>query len=116
MTITPEGGALHRNNSVSGGSRILIDTNGIEGVPIHNSVTPVRTNKYGKAVITSVMDYNRNNLKIDLDKLPDNAEAVQSTQYATLTEGAIGYRKFNVIEGQKILATITLADNSYPPF
>ncbi|EOI7707127.1 FimD/PapC C-terminal domain-containing protein [Providencia vermicola] len=48
--------------------------------------------------------------------MPDNAEAVQSTQYATLTEGAIGYRKFNVIEGQKILATITLADNSYPPF
>lgn len=116
MTMTPEGGAFHRNNSVSGGSRLLVDTNGIEGVPVQNSITPIKTNRYGKAVLTSVMDYNRNNLKIDLDSLPDNAEALQSTQYATLTEGAIGYRKFNIIEGSKILGTITLADHSAPPF
>ncbi|HBO21387.1 MAG TPA: fimbriae usher protein StfC [Providencia sp.] len=116
FTMTPEGGALHRNNSISGGSRILVDTNGIEGIPIQNGVTPVKTNRYGKAVITSVMDYNRNNLKIDLKNVPDNAEAIQSTQYATLTEGAIGYRKFNVIQGEKLLGTISLADNSYPPF
>ena len=116
VTITPEGGALHRNNSISGGSRILVDTNGIEDISIQNGVVPVTTNRFGKAVITSVMDYNRNNLKIDLKNIPDNAEALQSTQYATLTEGAIGYRKFNVINGEKLLGTISLADNSYPPF
>lgn len=116
LTMTPEGGALHRNTSINGGSRILLDTNGVEGVPIQTGVTPVRTNRYGKAVITSVMDYNRNNLRIDLKNVPDNAEAIQSTQSATLTEGAIGYRKFNVIKGEKILGTVSLANNSFPPF
>lgn len=62
------------------------------------------------------MDYNRNNLNIDLKNVPDNAEALQSTQYATLTEGAIGYRKFNVITGEKLMGIISLADGSYPPF
>ncbi|MTC34661.1 fimbria/pilus outer membrane usher protein [Providencia alcalifaciens] len=116
MTMTGEGGALHRNNSIKGGSRILVDTNGVADVPILNGVTPVGTNRYGKAVITSVMDYNRNNLNIDLKNVPDNAEALQSTQYATLTEGAIGYRKFNVITGQKVMGIISLADGDYPPF
>lgn len=116
LTMTQEGGALHRNTSINGGSRILLDTNGVADIPVQTGITPIRTNRYGKAVITSVMDYNRNNIRIDLNNVPDNAEAVQSTQYATLTEGAIGYRKFNVIQGEKILGTIHLANNSYPPF
>ncbi|ENU1228710.1 fimbria/pilus outer membrane usher protein [Providencia rettgeri] len=116
LTMTQEGGALHRNTSINGGSRILLDTNGVADIPVQTGVTPIRTNRYGKAVITSVMDYNRNNIRIDLNSVPDNAEAVQSTQHATLTEGAIGYRKFNVIQGEKILGTIHLANNSYPPF
>jgi outer membrane usher protein PapC len=33
-----------------------------------------------------------------------------------LTEGAIGYRKFDVLQGFKLLADITLADGSVPPF
>ncbi|MBQ0535013.1 fimbria/pilus outer membrane usher protein [Providencia huaxiensis] len=116
LTMTQEGGALHRNTSINGGSRILLDTSGVADIPVQTGVTPIRTNRYGKAVITSVMDYNRNNIRIDLNSVPDNAEAVQSTQHATLTEGAIGYRKFNVIQGEKILGTIHLANNSYPPF
>lgn len=35
---------------------------------------------------------------------------------ATLTEGAIGYRKFEVIAGEKAMAVIKLADGSEPPF
>ncbi|EJD6370839.1 fimbria/pilus outer membrane usher protein [Providencia rettgeri] len=116
LTVTPEGGALHRNTSINGGSRVLIDTNGIEGIPVRTGVTPIKTNRYGKAVITSIMDFNRNNLRIDINSIPDNAEALDSNQYATLTEGAIGYRKFNVIKGEKILGTISLENNSYPPF
>lgn len=34
----------------------------------------------------------------------------------TLTEGAIGYRHFEVVKGSKLLATIKLADGSEPPF
>ena len=35
---------------------------------------------------------------------------------ATLTEGAIGYRRFEVIAGEKAMAVIKLADGSEPPF
>lgn len=35
---------------------------------------------------------------------------------ATLTEGAIGYRKFDVISGEKAMAVIKLADGREPPF
>ncbi|MOA54107.1 Outer membrane usher protein PapC precursor [compost metagenome] len=35
---------------------------------------------------------------------------------ATLTEGAIGYRRFNVLSGQKAMAVISLEDSSHPPF
>ncbi|WP_338519633.1 FimD/PapC C-terminal domain-containing protein [Erwinia aphidicola] len=34
----------------------------------------------------------------------------------TLTEGAIGYRHFSVLAGQKAMAVIRLADGSFPPF
>ena len=62
-------------------------------------------------------NYSRSNISIDINQLPENADAVQSSQYATLTEGAIGYRKFTVIEGEKVLAVITrAADHSFPPF
>ncbi|WP_414738785.1 FimD/PapC C-terminal domain-containing protein [Moellerella wisconsensis] len=37
-------------------------------------------------------------------------------QNITLTEGAIGYRKFQVIEGQKLMAIITDKNNQHPPF
>ena len=48
--------------------------------------------------------------------MPEDAEATQSVVQATLTEGAIGYRKFKVISGQKAMAVLRLRDGSYPPF
>ncbi|CAI0984155.1 Outer membrane usher protein papC precursor [Serratia quinivorans] len=35
---------------------------------------------------------------------------------ATLTEGAIGYRRFEVVAGEKAMAVVRLADGSTPPF
>ena len=58
----------------------------------------------------------RSRASIDLTNLSDEAEATQSVVQATLTEGAIGYRRFNVISGQKAMAVIRLADGSTPPF
>ncbi|WP_289708561.1 FimD/PapC C-terminal domain-containing protein, partial [Escherichia coli] len=43
-------------------------------------------------------------------------EATQSVVQATLTEGAIGYRKFAVLSGQKAMAVLRLQDGSHPPF
>ncbi|MDB8395569.1 FimD/PapC C-terminal domain-containing protein, partial [Escherichia coli] len=67
-------------------------------------------------VVADINNYYRNQAYIDLNNLPEDAEATQSVVQATLTEGAIGYRKFKVISGQKAMAVLRLRDGSYPPF
>lgn len=113
-TLTAKGGALHRTN-LSGGSRILVDTGGVADVPIGGYNSPVYSNRFGKAVLTDVNDYYRNQIRIDINQLPENAEATQSTVQATLTEGAIGYREFGVISGEKAMAVLRMENGDYPP-
>ncbi|MFV8762046.1 outer membrane usher protein [Yersinia enterocolitica] len=115
VTLTPEGGAMHRVGMM-GGTRMLVDTNGVSGVPVGGYGSSGRTNMFGKAVVSDVNSYYRNQASIDLNKLSDKVEATQSVVQATLTEGAIGYRKFGVIAGEKAMAIIKLVDGSEPPF
>jgi outer membrane usher protein FimD/PapC len=115
MTMTAEGGAVHRAG-MPGGTRMLIDTSGVPDVPVRGYGSTSRTNLWGKAVIGDVNSYYRNKASIDLNQLGDNAEATKSVVQATLTEGAIGYRQFDVIAGEKAMAVIKLADGSEPPF
>lgn len=115
MTLTSEGGAAHRTG-IQGGTRMLVDTNGVAGVPVRGYGRISHTNNWGKAVISDVNSYYRNKASIDLNQLGDKAEATKSVVQATLTEGAIGYRKFDVIAGEKAMAVIKLADGSEPPF
>lgn len=114
-TLTSEGGALHRT-SVMGGTRMLIDTDGVAGVPVGAYGNPVYSNRFGKAVVADVSSYYRNSVRIDIDQLADNAEVTRSVVQSTLTEGAIGYRKFDVIYGEKAMAVIVMADGTVPPF
>ncbi|CAI0696989.1 Outer membrane usher protein papC precursor [Serratia quinivorans] len=114
-TATLKGAALHRAGMV-GGTRMLLDTDGVADIPIGGYGAVTRTNRFGKAVVTDVSSYYRNRVSIDVNKLPENAEATRSVVQATLTEGAIGYRRFEVIAGEKAMAVIRLADGSTPPF
>lgn len=114
-TATAQGAALHRAN-VMGGTRVLLDTGEAADIPVQGYSASTATNRFGKAVVTEVSDYSKNSLSIDINHLPENAEATASVVQATLTEGAIGYRKFNVVSGLKAMAVIRLADGSFPPF
>jgi len=114
-TLTAEGGALHRVN-ILGGTRMLVDTDGVADVPVGGYGSSVRTNHFGKAVVTDISSYYRNSVQIDVNKLPENADATASVVQGTLTEGAIGYRHFDVISGAKAIAAIRLGDGSTPPF
>lgn len=115
VTATLKGAALHRSGMI-GGTRMMVDTGGVADIPIGGYGTVTRTNRFGKAVVTDVSNYYRNRVSIDVNKLPENAEATRSVVQATLTEGAIGYRRFEVIAGEKAMAEIRLADGSTPPF
>ncbi|WP_232370175.1 outer membrane usher protein [Xenorhabdus lircayensis] len=115
MTVTANGAALHRIN-MPGATRLMVDTEGVSNVPIRGFGSAVHTNYFGKAVLADVNSYYRNTANIDLDSLPDDVEALRSVQQATLTEGAIGYRKFQVMSGLKAMTIIRLPDGSFPPF
>jgi len=114
-TVTGKGAALHRT-SMMGGTRLLLDTQGIADVPVRGNGAVTRSNRFGKAVVTDVNSYYRNQASIDLDRLADDVEASQSIVQATLTEGAIGYRSFDVIAGLKAMVTLRLDKNQTPPF
>lgn len=115
VTATTKGAALHRVNAM-GGTRMLVDTEGAADIPIQGYGANTETNMLGNAVITDVGDYSKNSIKIDLDAMPENADSSNSVIQSTLTEGAIGYNKFDVISGLKMMVIIRLADGSFPPF
>ncbi|MEY0232641.1 outer membrane usher protein [Providencia manganoxydans] len=115
MTLTAEGGGLHRTN-MQGGARLLVDTDDVAGVPIKGFGAPVTSNAFGKAIVGDVNSYYRSKAQIDLNTLPDNIDAQQSVVQATLTEGAVGYRHFSVVSGQKAMTVLRLPDGSFPPF
>ncbi|MEX6283662.1 outer membrane usher protein [Providencia hangzhouensis] len=114
LTLTGKGTVAHRINNL-GGARILVDTDDVPNITIRGIGVPVESNRFGKAVISDVSSYYRNKAQIDLNKLPDDIDAQQSVIQATLTEGAVGYRSFSVISGQKIMAVIVLTDGTHPP-
>lgn len=115
LTATQHGAVLHRNSQM-GGTRIFVDTDGVSGIPLRGYGAIVDSNRYGQAVITDVNSYYRNLVKVDLNDLPDGAQVAQSVKQGTLTEGAIGYRQFEVVAGASAMASLQLADNSAPPF
>ena len=113
ITATEHGVAAHPPGRY-GGTRIMVDTDGQPGVSFSQS--RVITNQSGLAVIANTSSYYDVSTRIDLQKLPKNIEATTTVLQGTLTEGAIGYRKFNVVSGEKVLATITLENGQSPPF
>ncbi|MEZ7299040.1 fimbria/pilus outer membrane usher protein [Enterobacter cloacae] len=115
FTATGHGAALHRSN-IPGGARLMLDTDGASGIPIMVGSGIEHSNGFGKAVTADVNSYYRNSVSIDVADLADNEEALHPVVEDTLTEGAIGYRHFDVITGRKLMAIIRLADGTTPPF
>lgn len=93
---------------------MMVDTGGVSGVPVRGSAALTCSNMFGKAVISDISSYYRSSINIDLNRLPDNMEATRSVVQDTLTEGAIGYRRFGVLSGRKSMAVIRLADGGVP--
>lgn len=112
-TVTEKGAALHVGG-MNGGTRLLVDTDGVGGVPIDGG--RVFTNRWGIGVVTDVSSYYRNTTSVDMSKLPEDMEATRSVVESVLTEGAIGYREFKVLRGRRLFAILSLVDNTYPPF
>ncbi len=117
MTATLHGAAMHRVNQ-SGGTRLMIGAEGISGLPVHGFGNSVTTNFTGAAVLSDVNSYYRNRAAVDITHLTDDMDisGAGSVTEATLTEGAIGFRRFDVMTGKKAMVTIGLRDGGSPPF
>ncbi|NIF33019.1 fimbria/pilus outer membrane usher protein [Enterobacter sp. Cy-643] len=113
ITATGRGVALH-GSSFRGGTRMMVSTDGVADIPVGRNG---KTNIFGIAVEPSVPSYYRTSTRIDVNRLSDDVEMGGSpVAEAALTEGAIGYRRFNVLKGSKLVAIIALSDGSHPPF
>ncbi|EBJ5852877.1 fimbria/pilus outer membrane usher protein [Salmonella enterica] len=113
LTATAKGAALHAGG-YNGGTRLMVDTDGVGGVPVDGGRTV--TNPWGIGVLTDVSSYYRTTARVDVNNLPDDVQATQGVAEAALTEGAIGYRKFSVLKGRSLFAVLRLADGTHPPF
>lgn len=112
LTATAHGAALHRN--ANGDTRLMIETSGASGVPLEDGVT--KTNYFGLAVLPNISSYRKSTASINTSKLPDNIETLETSTDITLTKGAIGYRRMQVMKGEKLFAVLSLTDGKKPPF
>lgn len=113
ITATPRGVALHAGG-YNGSTRLMVDTDGISGVPINGG--RVVSNAWGIGVVTDVNSYYRTTTRIDVSRLADDVEAKKSVVETALTDGAIGYQRFGLLQGSKAFATFRLAGGGTPPF
>ena len=115
MTATRHGAALHPGG-INGGTRLMIDTGDAGGVPLNRGGVVQRTNAFGVGVLNNVNSYWRNAVGVDVNALSDDMEVSHPLTELTLTAGAIGYRKIDVMKGRKLMAVVKFADGSSPAF
>ncbi|MBV4414028.1 fimbria/pilus outer membrane usher protein [Enterobacteriaceae bacterium YMB-R22] len=114
LTATRHGAALHNSGATADTARMMVDTSGIGGVPLNRGMA--RTNSFGIAVVPDIVSYNSFDTRVDVDAMDSNIEASKAINTSVLTEGAIGYQVFGMSKGNKLMATLRLADHSTPPF
>ncbi|HGU9824255.1 TPA: fimbria/pilus outer membrane usher protein [Enterobacter cancerogenus] len=115
LTVTRHGAALHPAG-INGGTRLMIDTGDAGGVPLNHGGAIQRTNAFGVGVLGSMNSYMRNTVGVDVNALGDDMEVGHPLTELTLTEGAIGYRKIDVLQGRKMMAAVKFSDGSSPAF
>jgi len=114
ITATRHGAAIHSSSVTQDTARVMVDTGGIADVPLNGRKTA--TNIFGIGVVPDLVSYNNVDTRIDVDALGDDIEVTQAIATSTLTEGAIGYEKFAMIQGEHILAQLRLQNGAFPPF
>lgn len=113
LVSTAQGSALHAAGS-GGNTRLLVSSNGVEDIYFNNGKT--RTNQLGYAVIDGTPPYGTFDARLDVNRLPDNAEPRLPIRRTVLTEGAIGFLPFDVSIGSKVLARLTTESGDFAPF
>ena len=76
----------------------MVDTDGVANVPLNGE--QAHSNRFGIAVVPDVVSYHSFDTRIDVDAMDEDISATKAIVTNTLTEGAIGYQRFAVAQGQ----------------
>lgn len=112
VTATRHGLAMHRR-SFGNEPRIMIDTDGVSGVPVQGDFN--ETNRLGYAVVPMAGSYQPTSIAVNMNQLPDGVTVNESITRETWTEGAIGYKTVASRSGSDISVILRTADGHYPP-
>lgn len=111
FTATMNGAAFHPSG-INGGTRLMLSTEGADNIPINNGI--LHSNSFGIAVLTNINSYYRTDTSIDINKIADDVDVNNSIVESALTDGAIGFRKFNILRGNKGFVIIRLKQGNFP--
>lgn len=114
FTATRHGAAFHNSQASMNTARVMVDTDGVANVPLNGQ--QAHSNRFGIAVVPDIVSYNSFDTRIDVDAMAEDIAATKAIVTSTLTEGAIGYQRFAVAQGEKMMGLLRLADGSAPPF
>lgn len=114
ITATRYGAAIHNSSATQDTARVMVDTGGVAGVPLNGK--QARTNLFGIGVVPDVASYNSFDTRIDVDALGEDVEVLHAITTTTFTEGAIGYEKFAMSQGERVMSQLRLQDGTSPPF
>ncbi|WP_179096601.1 fimbria/pilus outer membrane usher protein [Burkholderia pseudomallei] len=113
FVATRYGVTAHANGN-AGDTRLLVSTDGVPGVPLSGSYA--RTNARGYAVIDGVSPYNVYDATVSVEKLGLDTDVTNPIQRTVLTDGAIGYIRFNAARGRNVFVTLTGDGGAPVPF
>lgn len=111
-TATLHGAALHRR-SFGNEPRIMVDTDGVAGVPVQGELN--QTNRLGYTVVPMVSSYLPSTLSVNMNNMPDGVTIDENISRQAWTEGAIGYKPLVSRSGKDLSVVIRTADGSSPP-
>lgn len=114
FTATRHGAALHNSQASLNTARVMVDTDGVANVPLN--CEQAHSNRFGIAVVPDIVSYHSFDTRIDVDAMDEDIATTKAIVTNTLTEGAIGYQRFAVARGEKMMAVLRLADGTFPSF
>lgn len=112
LTATRYGVALHRR-SFGNEPRIMIDTDGVSGVPVQGDLN--QTNWLGNTVVPMISSYSPATIAVNMNNLPDGVTVDENIMRQAWTEGAIGYKQMVSRAGKDLRVIIHTADGGVPP-
>lgn len=115
-----QGGIVMHENGITlsqplGETNVLVKAPGAGGVSVQNQAGS-KTDFRGYTTVSNVMAFRQNDVTLDTETLPDNAEPELTTQTVVPTRGALVRADYRVSVGRRLLLTMTQKNGQPVPF